>query len=85
MKCNKLLGALNDYVDGETRSVLCRAVQEHLADCDSCRIVIDNIRQTITLYHCGATMPLPADLHNRLYSLMRERWVEKFSTPMRLR
>ena len=53
MKCEELLSALNEYLDGETQSALCEALQEHLADCHSCRLVIDNIRQTIALYRSG--------------------------------
>ena len=75
MKCQELLGALNDYIDGETRSALCQLLQEHLTECDPCRIVIDNIRQTIMLYRAGLAMPLPAELHEKLRLLMRNRWV----------
>jgi predicted anti-sigma-YlaC factor YlaD len=74
MKCQELLGALNDYLDGDTRSALCRALQDHLADCESCRIVIDNIRQTITLYRAGETMPMPPGLHERVRSIVQQRW-----------
>jgi predicted anti-sigma-YlaC factor YlaD len=79
MKCKELLGALNEYVDGETQSALCRALQEHLAHCDSCRLVIDNMRRTITLYRAGEVVPLPPGLHERLHSIMHERWAAKFS------
>lgn len=77
MKCQELLGALNDYVDGDARSALCRALQEHLADCGACRIVIDNIRQTITLYRVSERMPLPTELHETIRSVMQERWAAK--------
>ena len=54
MNCKDLLPALNDYVDGATQSALCRALREHLSGCQGCRLVIDNLRQTITLYKAGA-------------------------------
>lgn len=85
MKCQELLGALNEYVDGETHSVLCQALQEHLADCNPCRVVIDNIRQTITLYRAGEVMPLPAGLHEKICSIAHQRWAEKFPRADRLR
>ena len=78
MKCRELLGALNDYVDGETQSALCQVLQEHLADCDPCRIVIDNIRQTITLYRMDEEVPLPQGLHEQLRVILRRRWAAKF-------
>jgi predicted anti-sigma-YlaC factor YlaD len=80
MKCEELLAALNDYVDGEQKSALCQALQEHLANCNPCQIVIDNIRQTITLYRAGEAVPLPAALHEHLRSLLREQWARKFPT-----
>ena len=85
MKCEELLGALNDYLDGETQSALCQALQEHLAGCNPCRVVIDNIRQTITLYRAGERMPLPAGLHERIRSIMQNRWAAKFPLGGRLR
>ncbi len=74
MQCKELFGALNDYVDGETQSALCRELQKHLADCDPCRIVIDNIRQTITLCRAGQAVALPAGVHERLRSILRRQW-----------
>ena len=78
MKCHELLKGLNEYVDGETRSALCRAIREHLAGCDSCRVVIDNIRQTITLYRAGRVSPLPGGLHEKLHGILRDRWTTAF-------
>jgi len=48
MKCIERLAALNEYLDGETQTALCLALQTHLIDCRPCRVVIDNLRQTIT-------------------------------------
>jgi predicted anti-sigma-YlaC factor YlaD len=78
MQCDELLSALNDYMDGDTRSAICQAIREHMAECKACRIVIDNIRQTITLYRAGEIMPLPAGLHEKIHSIMRQRWAAKF-------
>jgi predicted anti-sigma-YlaC factor YlaD len=75
MKCEELLSALNDFVDGETQAALCQALQEHLAGCNSCRIVVDNIRQTIRLYRAGQQVELPAGLHERLCGIMRRQWL----------
>lgn len=76
MNCEELLAGLNEYVDGETRPAFCQAIQKHLGDCNPCRIVIDNIRQTIALCQAGRVMPLPAGLHDRLRSMLLDRWTE---------
>ena len=85
MKCQELMSALNEYMDGETRSALCQVLQEHLAYCNPCRIVVDNIRQTITLYRVGEAMPMPADLHEKIRSIMQEHWAAKRFLATRLR
>jgi predicted anti-sigma-YlaC factor YlaD len=76
VRCEEFLEALNDYVDGGTSSVICLALQNHLADCNPCRIVIDNIRQTITLYRVGTKMPVPIGLHHRLRYRIRDHWTQ---------
>jgi predicted anti-sigma-YlaC factor YlaD len=78
MQCQELMAALNDYIDGETQSALCQALAGHLADCNPCRVVIDNIRQTITLYRVGAAMPLPAGVHEQIHAMTRRRWAVAF-------
>jgi hypothetical protein len=78
MKCKELLQGMNEYVDGDWQSAVCRALQEHLAQCNPCQIVIDNIRQTITLYRAGEVVPLPARLHEQLSEILRRHWVSRF-------
>lgn len=77
MQCRELLDSLNDYVDGDTQSVLCQMLQQHLAYCNPCRIVIDNIRHTITLYRAAEVVPFPADMQERLHRIMQQHWAAK--------
>jgi hypothetical protein len=74
MRCQELLATLNEFVDGEIRSALCREFQEHLAECKTCRIVIDNIRHTIGLFRAGRAPSLPPGLHHQILLEIRERW-----------
>jgi len=78
MKCEDLLAALNDYVDGDVDPAVCEAFQEHLKDCNPCQIVVDNIRRTITLYKAGEPVELPPDFHQCLCKLLKQRWKAKF-------
>ncbi len=78
MKCEELLAALNDYVDGDLDPGVCEAFQKHLADCNPCQIVIDNIRQTITLYKAGEPVRMPAELEQQLHQVLRQRWQSRF-------
>ena len=62
MKCEELLAALNQYVDGELDPGICDPFQEHLKGCNPCQIVVDNIRQTIKLFKAEERYDLPPAL-----------------------
>ncbi|HEX7434602.1 MAG TPA: zf-HC2 domain-containing protein [Anaerolineaceae bacterium] len=55
--CQSLLCLLSDYVDGDLSEELCQEIEKHTAGCDNCRIVIDTLRKTISLYRASATIP----------------------------
>lgn len=81
MKCQEILAALSDYIDGDLDLELCRALQKHLADCNPCRLVVDSVRHTITLYKSGRPVELPAELCERLRRALKERWELEFPAP----
>jgi anti-sigma factor RsiW len=78
MKCEELLAALNEYVDGDLDPSICEAFQAHLEGCNPCQIVVDNIRRTITLYKAGEPFELPEAFHRELCGKLRDRWKVKF-------
>jgi anti-sigma factor RsiW len=78
MTCDELLQALNEYVDNESLSAACQEFAEHLAGCNPCQIVVDNIRNTIKLYQDGKPYPIPAEFSKRLNAALASRWREKF-------
>ncbi len=80
MTCEDMLAALNDYVDGERLTAVCEKFAEHLAGCNPCQVVVDNIRQTISLYRDGEPYPLPAEFQQPLKECLRQRWEAKFGT-----
>lgn len=79
MKCEDLLRALNDYVDGDLDPAICDEFESHLAGCNPCQIVIDNIRKTISLYKDGEVYELPLEFRERMHGALRDRWSEKHS------
>ncbi len=74
MKCDELLALLNNYVDGEAAAGLCAEFERHLAGCNPCQVVVDNIRKTITLYRAGEPYQLPAAFRGQLHAALRARW-----------
>jgi anti-sigma factor (TIGR02949 family) len=77
--CRQLLGSLSEYVDGELDDELCTVLEQHLEDCENCRIVVDTLRKTVYLYHESTQdETIPTDIRARLYkSLKIEDYLEK--------
>ncbi len=74
MKCEDLLRLLSDHIDGAVDPAVCAEFERHMAGCDPCRIVIDNVRRTITLYKEGEAYELPVAFRERLHAALREKW-----------
>lgn len=77
MKCEELLSLLNEYVDGTVDPAICSEFERHMAGCNPCQVVVDNIRQTITLYRDGVPCELPLPFRQRLHSSLRECWKQQ--------
>lgn len=76
MKCHELLSMLNDYVDGTIDPAICTELDRHMAGCNPCQVVVDNIRKTITLYKNGGPCELPVEFRRHLHEVLRQRWKE---------
>ena len=69
--CAQLEAQLPDYLDGEAKDAVCRAIEAHLASCDDCRVVVDTLKQTITLYRAAPRENVPHDVHARLVRVLK--------------
>jgi predicted anti-sigma-YlaC factor YlaD len=78
-QCEKLLGNLSDYIDGELQAELCSLIERHLQQCDNCRIVVNTLRKTVELYR-QTSQPgeLPGSVRERLFlKLELEEYLQK--------
>ena len=76
MKCEEMLAMLNEYVDGTIHPAICEEFEKHMAGCNPCQVVVDNILKTITLYKAGQPYKLPDEFRQRLHTALRQRWKE---------
>ncbi len=78
IECRDLLRSLSDYIDGELDEVLRATIEQHMAECGHCRIVVDTLRKTVLLYHAlsQAPMPLPPDVQERLFRALEDQLQE---------
>ena len=72
--CKELLELLNEYVDGNVDPAVCKEFENHLSKCNPCRVVVDNVRKTITLYQNDEPCKLPESFRKRLHKCLREHW-----------
>ncbi len=75
--CAQIEAQLPDYIDGEAKEEICRVIEKHLESCDNCRIVIDTLKKTISLYHNSPRTGVPGDVHRRLMSVLHLDQIEK--------
>ena len=67
---------LNEYVDGGVDPAICDEFETHLAGCNPCQVVVDNIRKTIVLYRNGQPYELPVRFRRQLHESLRMKWKE---------
>lgn len=65
--CQKLLASISDYVDGSLQGELCRSLEQHMAGCDDCQVVVDTLRKTIELYKVQNREDVPHEIRQRLF------------------
>jgi predicted anti-sigma-YlaC factor YlaD len=73
-RCTALLARLNEYIDDELASDLCRELEHHVHECHDCRVVFDTLGRTVRLYHAlgeAAPVELPADMEARLFARLK--------------
>ena len=68
-KCSQLLGSLSEYIDGDLQAELCAQIEEHVKECDNCRIVVNTLQKTVELYEHTSNEPmlLPDKVRERLF------------------
>ena len=69
-ECRRYLESLSDYVDGALSEDLCRELETHMSSCENCRIVVNTLSKTVTLYHQLPSPDIPSDVKQRLYKVL---------------
>jgi anti-sigma factor (TIGR02949 family) len=73
-KCRKLFAELSNYLDGDVDPDMRRDLEEHIAKCPNCLVVIDTTQQTIRVFQGCEPYPLPEDMHDKLLGALRKRY-----------
>ncbi len=65
--CRHLLDDLSPYLDGEASEAVCAEIEQHLQECENCRVMVDTLRKTVYLYRNLEQPQLPEQVRERLF------------------
>jgi anti-sigma factor RsiW len=66
--CRDLMAKLSEYLDGEASDEFCRELEWHMGDCEDCRVLVDTLQKTVSLYRDLPHPTLPSATRRRLYA-----------------
>jgi anti-sigma factor RsiW len=73
LNCQGLIVELTEYLDGALDSSVRMELEQHLAKCQNCRIVVNTTRKTIEIFCNAEPAPLPEDVRGRLHDALIKR------------
>ncbi len=66
--CQDILNNLCAYVDGDLDAKTCQQIELHLETCHKCRVIVDTLKKTISIYQWdGKETHLPDEIRSRLF------------------
>ena len=68
MTCTDFLAKLTDFFDGTVPPALLAEVNQHIAECKHCEVVLDSTAKTINIYRDAELYDFPPELQTRLES-----------------
>ncbi|MGB9750968.1 MAG: hypothetical protein C0183_21110 [Roseiflexus castenholzii] len=77
MTCEELMAHLSSYIDHEMDAALVAEVQEHIAHCRNCRVVLDTTRRLIVLVHDEGQRVIPADQRSALFERLHQAFLKR--------
>jgi predicted anti-sigma-YlaC factor YlaD len=77
MTCEELIAHLSSYIDHEMDADLVAEVQEHIAHCRNCRVVLDTTQRLIVLVHDEGRRIIPAGQRDALFDRLQQAFLSR--------
>lgn len=68
--CKDVIAQLSDYLDAEAAQDLCLSLEAHFVKCSHCRVYIDTVKKTISLYRSESALECPEQVRLRLHTIL---------------
>ena len=69
--CRHMMSVFCDYIDRDLQQRVCRRLERHLRDCPECKLYLDTLKKTVTLYRSMKDPALPRGAQQRLFKTIR--------------
>lgn len=79
MNCRGVIRELSRYLDEELDPRARADLEQHLNNCQDCRLVVDTTRKTIQIFCNSEPVPLPADVSQRLHTALAQKLQKRSS------
>jgi anti-sigma factor RsiW len=73
LNCQDIIHELSTYIDGELDASMRRELEQHLEDCEECKLVVNQTKKTIQIFCDCEPVELPGDVRNRLHDALRRK------------
>jgi predicted anti-sigma-YlaC factor YlaD len=72
MECRDVLEKISDYLDldPESEREFVEALEGHLTGCTNCKVYVDTVRRTISLYRSETPPDCPEQVRLRLHAVL---------------
>ena len=72
LTCKEVLDNLSCYLDGEGSAELRKALEEHVARCRRCSVILDTTRKTLKIVTEVEPFEVPLEVSARLYTRLQK-------------
>lgn len=73
MNCDGVIREISDYLDGDLQPAVRMELEQHLALCGDCKIIVDQTKMTVQIFCDSQPLELPKDVGARLHDALRKK------------
>ena len=77
LTCQEVLDQLWEYLDEDARKDLTEKIDQHIGGCSHCKVEVDSLRHTISLYKCDDQVGIPIQLSDKVRAALEKAYEER--------
>lgn len=70
MRCKEVLAQASEYIDDQLSEQICADIRQHMAECGNCRMFINTLEKTVSLYRLMPGERIPDQTRHQLYKVL---------------